>query len=159
MRDSIVNIFRVVKVWPERYRYKNDDAKHKNTKHAVVNLRPKLLFVDDDTLVRELMAEAMQHQGFDVEAAPDAAAALAWLAAGEAVDMMVTDYAMPEMNGVELIVRVRATHPALPIILLTGNADDAVEKTLAAVTGGQAVLLRKPVRARELTARIVGMMA
>jgi CheY-like chemotaxis protein len=67
--------------------------------------RPKMLFVDDDTLIRELMAEAMEDQGFDVTAAEDAAVALAWLAGGRIPDIMVTDYAMPDMNGLELIAR------------------------------------------------------
>lgn len=116
--------------------------------------RPRLLFVDDDTLVRELLGEALEHQGFEVVQAEAGPAALAWLAGGEAVDLMITDYAMPEMNGLELIAEVLAARPDLPIILLTGFADEHVGEKLAALTAGKSVLLNKPIRVKALAERI-----
>ncbi len=119
----------------------------------------RLLFVDDDTLVRELLGEALQHQGYDVAQAEDGNAALAWLATGQPVDLMITDFAMPEMNGLELIAEVLATRPDLPIILLTGYADAQVGQNLATLTAGTGVLLQKPIRVKDLTARIAARLA
>jgi len=119
----------------------------------------RLLFVDDDTLVRELLGEALQHHGYDVVQAEDGGTALAWLATGQPVDLMITDFAMPEMNGLELIAEVLASRPDLPIILLTGYADAKVGENLAALTAGTGVLLQKPIRVKDLTARITDRLA
>jgi CheY-like chemotaxis protein len=63
--------------------------------------------------------------------------------ASEPFDLLITDQAMPRMTGLELVRRIRPTHPDLPIILYTGNADalDADEVEAAGVRA----LVRKPV--------------
>jgi CheY-like chemotaxis protein len=116
--------------------------------------QPSLLFVDDDTLVRELMVEGLRHQGYQVAQAEDGPTALAWLAAGHKLDLMITDYSMPEMTGLDLISHVRATRPTLPIFLLTGFADEHVAQQLATLTENKGVLLHKPIRIKDLAARI-----
>jgi CheY-like chemotaxis protein len=118
-----------------------------------------LLLVDDDTLVRELLGEGLRHQGYRVFEAEDGATALAWLAGGQDVDLMITDFSMPEMTGLDLISYVSATRPALPIFLLTGFADEQVAQNLAMLTQGKGVLLNKPIRVKELAARIAARLA
>jgi CheY-like chemotaxis protein len=121
--------------------------------------QPSLLFVDDDTLVRELMVEGLRHQGYHVAQAEDGPTALAWLASGHQLDLMITDYSMPEMTGLDLISHVRSTRPALPIFLLTGFADEHVARKFAAITENQGVLLHKPIRIKDLAARVAAKLA
>jgi CheY-like chemotaxis protein len=118
-----------------------------------------LLFVDDDTLIRDLMGEGLRHKGYNVIQAEDGPTALAWLATGEKLDLMITDYSMPEMTGLELIIHVRATRPTLPVFLLTGYADEQVAQTLDTVTAGDGVLLHKPIRLQDLATRIAAALA
>jgi DNA-binding response OmpR family regulator len=124
------------------------------TAHTPREVAARLLFVDDDNLVRELLGEALQHHGYDVVQAEDAKAALAWLATGQPVDLMITDFAMPDMNGLELIAEVLPSRPDLPIFLLTGYADAQVGQNLEALTSGNGLLLQKPIRVKDLAARI-----
>ncbi len=126
---------------------------------ATTARQPTLLFVDDDTLIRELMVEGLRHKGYNVIQAEDGAAALACLATGQTIDLMITDYSMPEMTGIELISHVHPAHPALPLFLLTGYADEHVAQTLASLTAGKGVLLRKPIRLPDLVAHITAAIA
>jgi CheY-like chemotaxis protein len=82
--------------------------------------------------------------------AASGAEALALIEAGEVVDAMVTDLAMPHMNGIVTIQRARALRPALPCFLLTGYAGDRT----ALASGDDFTLVRKPTSGRVLSARI-----
>ena len=78
-----------------------------------------VLLVDDNRdglLARKALLE---EQGFDITTATSAEEALEVFARGK-FDMLITDFKMPKMNGIELIRRVRPLQPALPIILLSG---------------------------------------
>src|SRR6266852_4072410 len=77
-------------------------------------------------------------------------AALDLVDRGAPIDLMIIDYAMPGMNGAEVIARARALRPQLPIILITGYA----EAGLAADLPEDVQLLRKPFRVSELLARV-----
>ena len=57
--------------------------------------------------------------GHEVHCASGGAAALAWLA-GEAADVVVTDFKMPQMDGAELAARIHDSRPELPVLLITG---------------------------------------
>ncbi len=99
-----------------------------------------IFVVDDDTDVREFLADALVSLGHRVEMLPDAEAALAALARG-APDLMLVDFAMPGMNGAELACEARRLYPALPIVFVTGFAEtDQLEGAL----GPGAPVLRKP---------------
>ena len=78
------------------------------------------------------------------------------LAAGEVVDVLLTDFAMPGTDGLALIGAGRRHRPGLPAVLLTGNTNGEVEARLAldGVAGGAFTLLRRPVRADQLAERI-----
>jgi signal transduction histidine kinase len=111
----------------------------------------RLLMVDDDSMVREVLAHELEDRGFQVVTASDGLSALALLDRGEPADVLVSDYAMPGMNGLTLIEEARRRRPDLPALLLTGYAED--EAGLAAAQNRLTVLLRKPVSGEELAAR------
>lgn len=83
----------------------------------------RLLLVEDEFLIRLTLAETLQDAGYEVMEAEDADEALAHLAAGP-VDLLLTDIQLPgPADGNELVRRVRATHPELPVIFMTGRPE------------------------------------
>jgi signal transduction histidine kinase len=86
-------------------------------------LAQRVLLVDDDPLILLSTAALLEDLGHTVIQASSGAAALETLRAGETVDVVITDQAMPAMLGTELVRRIRESWPQLPIILATGYAD------------------------------------
>ena len=82
-----------------------------------------IMVVDDDALVLRNIAAMLEDLGHVPVEAPSARNALALLQAGEEVDLVLTDYAMPAMNGVELAWTIRTRRPDLPVVLMSGYAD------------------------------------
>jgi signal transduction histidine kinase/ActR/RegA family two-component response regulator len=105
----------------------------------------RLLLVDDDTLVREVLAGQLEELGYRVTRAHSGPGALARLDAGETPDIMITDYAMPGMNGAVLLAEARRRRPRLPVLLLTGFADNSLRLNMEEWDAGITRLLRKPV--------------
>jgi len=114
----------------------------------------RLLLVDDDRIVRELTSDLMELEGFTVLAVESAAAALAVLDRNEGVDVLVSDLSMPDMDGVSLIQEAQRRRPGLPAILLTGFSTSAADIAVDAAGGGTFSLLRKPIQAHVLAARV-----
>lgn len=79
-----------------------------------------ILVVDDEELVRRGTAEMLRDLGHQVSEADGGAAALTILAQEPGIDVVVTDYKMPRMDGAELARRVRQEHPAMPMLLISG---------------------------------------
>ena len=111
---------------------------------------PRILLVDDDPIVREVLAAQLSDSGYEIAAAGDGPAALALLDRGEMVDVLVTDLAMPGLDGVALIRQAQQRRPGLPAILLTGYAGDAAVLAVGSVVDGAFSLLRKPVTGARL---------
>lgn len=87
--------------------------------------RRSILLVDDDDAVREILSEQLEELNLDVVAVASGLGALELLAeAGRSIDILLTDFAMPGINGAETISRARKIMPALQTILMTGYADD-----------------------------------
>jgi CheY-like chemotaxis protein len=83
---------------------------------------PRVLLVEDEPLVRLLLAEELREAGLTVVEAGSASEALQFLAVADPVDVVVTDIQMPGgMDGLELADRIRQQHPAIPIVLTSGN--------------------------------------
>jgi PAS domain S-box-containing protein len=115
----------------------------------------RLLVVDDDDMVRAVLTEQLEADGFDVLPAESAAAALALLDMGERVDLIVTDLSMPGMDGLTLIHEAQLRRPGLRAILLTGFADtDAAAVAVDGSMTGTFSLLRKPVEGKHLCERV-----
>jgi two-component system, NtrC family, response regulator AtoC len=88
----------------------------------------RVLVVDDDRRMRRTLQVMMERMGFESVAAESAAEALERVR-DAAFDLVLTDLRMPEVNGIELLERIRADHPTLPVILITayGTIQTAVE--------------------------------
>jgi len=109
----------------------------------------RIILIDDDPDVRDLVHELLTELGYDVESADHGEAGLRLLA--ETVpDLLIIDFAMPGMNGAEIASAVRRNNPKVPILFLSGYADSSALE--AAV--GNAPLLRKPFRPAELVAAV-----
>ncbi|MFB6376152.1 MAG: response regulator, partial [Bradymonadaceae bacterium] len=87
----------------------------------------RILFVDDDVELADTTARSLEaeHEQFEVETAAGASAGERKLAEHE-VDCIVSDYNMPNRNGIEFLRSVRATAPTLPFILYTGKGSEEV---------------------------------
>ncbi|MDA8249650.1 MAG: response regulator, partial [Rhodospirillales bacterium] len=117
----------------------------------------RLMLVDDDADVLEALAGHMTSLGYAVQPVPSAVEALARLEAGEAVDLLVSDLSMPDMDGMTLIGEAQRRNPALPAVLLTGFATDAAE-IAARRMPGRVELLHKPIRGRVLAAHVADLL-
>ena len=84
--------------------------------------RASVMVVEDEPLVRSLVAELLRTEGFLVVEASRAAEALAYLATGQSVDLVFTDIRMPGMSGVELAAEVRARYPGIQVVLTSADA-------------------------------------
>ncbi len=113
--------------------------------------RLTLLFVDDDFLISLSTAALLEDLGHDVIKASSGAAALEVLESGKPVDLMITDYAMPGMTGLQLAEAARRLRPGLPILLATGYAD------LPARGKVELPRLSKPYRQKQLAERIAAL--
>jgi CheY-like chemotaxis protein len=107
--------------------------------------RLRILLVEDEDLVRQVVAMQLEDEGHEVLQASGAEEALQMLEQDMTTDALVTDLNMPRMNGVELIRAVRARGLSIPAILLTGNAEDGMPLAVESATQQDFVLLRKPV--------------
>jgi CheY-like chemotaxis protein len=110
----------------------------------------RILVVDDDDLVREMVAAQLEAAGFATLGASSGIEALALIEAGEVVDAMISDLSMPGMNGVTTIQQARAMRPGLPCFLLTGY----VGERAALAADNSFTLVRKPISGRTLAAQI-----
>lgn len=81
----------------------------------------KILIVDDELRVARVLAESVKQQGHEAFVAGSGKEGLALLDQKRA-DAVLLDIVMPEMSGLEVLRRIRQTHPALPVIVITGHA-------------------------------------
>ncbi|PSQ96885.1 MAG: hybrid sensor histidine kinase/response regulator [Bacteroidetes bacterium SW_9_63_38] len=106
----------------------------------------RVLVVDDEDFILETAREALFDAGYRVHTASGAEAALT-VVGEQAVDVVVTDLRMPEMDGFDLIRTLRAQHPNLPIVAASGVADGRTDEALDA---GADAFLAKPFSAETL---------
>jgi PAS domain S-box-containing protein len=113
----------------------------------------RVLVVDDNPGVARSVAGLLQRLGFDSRASSSPDSVLDEVVSDpEAVDLVITDLAMPRMTGPELAVRLHAIRPNLPILLLTGHSRDLTADQLDAA--GIDRMLLKPVRSDQLALTI-----
>jgi len=86
----------------------------------------KILIVDDDSFVRDMLSMILDSNGYSVETAEDGKDALEKYSAMPDINLIVSDMNMPEMTGLELIREIRKHDEGVPIIILTGNNEISV---------------------------------
>ena len=109
--------------------------------------RPRVLVVDDDDMIRDLLCNLLEIERFSVTTAASAKDALTILE-GESVRAVVTDMLMPEMSGMELLKEIKAVKPDLPVLIITGYAGHYNAADLKA--SGASGFLTKPFKNTEL---------
>jgi len=107
----------------------------------------KVLLVEDDRALREALADTLLLAGHDFKAVGSGEEALQAVA-GEAFSLVVSDVNMPGMDGHQLLGRLRASHPQLPVLLMTAHG--AVERAVDAMRQGAADYLVKPFEPKAL---------
>ena len=139
--DSRVDEGTKVTMWLPRAERPNDAAaKGDNAQTPAPETPPlRILLVDDHAAVRATIAALLQDSGHEIVEAADGDKALKLLAAKQTFDLLITDYAMPNVSGAEVIAGSRRMRPTLPAIMITGYADPAALPATRRVT-----LLAKP---------------
>jgi two-component system OmpR family response regulator len=115
----------------------------------------RVLVVDDEVNIAELISMALRYEGWQVRTAHTGTAAVG--AARElGPDAVVLDMMLPDIDGLEVLRRMRTTLPDVPVVFLT--ARDAVEDRVAGLTAGSDDYVTKPFSLEELVARLRGLM-
>jgi excisionase family DNA binding protein len=113
--------------------------------------RPRVLVVDDEESIRELMTRTLALAEYDVETVADARTALERLR-HSAYDLMIADLRMPGMDGLALIRDARRLQPSLPVIIVTGFSSEA--SAIEAVNLGVVGYLVKPFRVPQVLSAV-----
>jgi two-component system, OmpR family, response regulator len=115
----------------------------------------RVLVVDDEVNIAELISMALRYEGWQVQMAHTGSSAVN--AARElGPDAVVLDMMLPDIDGLEVLRRMRASLPDVPVVFLT--ARDAVEDRIAGLTAGGDDYVTKPFSLEELVARLRGLM-
>jgi two-component system OmpR family response regulator len=115
----------------------------------------RVLVVDDEVNIAELISMALRYEGWQVRTAHTGTAAVN--AARElGPDAVVLDMMLPDIDGLEVLRRMRTSMPDVPVVFLT--ARDAVEDRVAGLTAGGDDYVTKPFSLEELVARLRGLM-
>lgn len=108
-------------------------------------VRPvRILVAEDEPLAAAVIEEALTDIGYQVYLMPDGLAALEFAETGPGFDALLTDLTMPRLPGWELIARLRAGRPCLPVLVMTGFLPPELEPQLRLGMGGPLEILLKP---------------
>ncbi len=111
----------------------------------------KILFVDDDAELRDIMTDNLQSESYTVDTAPDGKKG-SYMARTNRYDLVILDYSMPEKNGQVVVQEIRGAGLTMPIVLL--SVIDDIEKKVAILESGADDYVEKPFAYTELSARI-----
>jgi two-component system response regulator HydG len=113
----------------------------------VIAERPTVLVVDDDRNTRETLQRGLSREGYEILAAEDGAEAVRLLQERE-IDLMITDYKMPGMDGLRLASTAQVIRPSTAIIMISAFAN--VDTTVSAIKQGVFDVIEKPLRLRDV---------
>jgi two-component system OmpR family response regulator len=112
---------------------------------------PRILVVDDEAHIREVVQYGLERDGFEVEVSSNGAEALDRLGRG-GIDLVILDVLMPELDGLSLCRRLRTDGGVMPIIFLSSRAEET-DRIVGLDLGGDDYVA-KPFSPRELAARV-----
>ena len=112
----------------------------------------KILFVDDEKAFLDTLIKRLDKRGLKAEAVYDGQSAVSFMAENANVDVVVLDVKMPGMDGLETLRAIKADHPLVEVIMLTGHA--TVENAIEGMKRGAFDYLMKPCNLEELIAKI-----
>ena len=115
----------------------------------------RVLTVDDEPAITELLSMALRYEGWDVTTAHSGTTAVQ-AARDTRPDVLVLDMMLPDFDGLEVMRRVRTEQPDVPVIFLT--ARDAVDDRIHGLTAGGDDYVTKPFSLEELVARLRGLL-
>ncbi|WP_433506632.1 response regulator transcription factor [Pseudonocardia halophobica] len=115
----------------------------------------RVLVVDDEATLSDLLSMALRYEGWEVRSAGDGLTAVR-TARDFNPDAVVLDIMLPDLDGLEVLRRLRADNPEVPVLFLT--AKDAVEDRVAGLTAGGDDYVTKPFSLEELVARLRGLL-
>lgn len=107
----------------------------------ISRVKKYVFFVDDDPDVRRAVRKTLEHIGLKVNCFASAKSCLEQLHPGEC-DLLITDVKMPEMDGIELLTRIRCIIPWLPVLVITGYGD--IPMAVSAMKAGASDFIEKP---------------
>jgi DNA-binding response OmpR family regulator len=111
----------------------------------------RILVVDDEEDILGLLSELLQRWGFEADTVTNGREALERFR-GRDFDLVLTDLKMPDMDGLELLRRIREENPRIPVLMLTGFP--TVDSAVQAIQEGAYDYLIKPINPEELRFRI-----
>lgn len=115
-------------------------------------LPERILVVDDEEPIREIVSSMLQNAGYECRQAGSGLEALSILEAGEKFELMLSDLMMPELDGIGLLERVKEKFPDIPVVMVTAVHDISV--ALAAIRNGAYDYLLKPFEREQLLAMV-----
>lgn len=111
----------------------------------------RVLVVDDEPVLSEMVSMTLRYEGWVVATVGDGNAAIRHVQT-ERTDIVVLDVMLPDMSGLDVLPRLRAEQPHLPVVVLTAN--DSVEDRIAGLTAGSDDYVTKPFSLEELVLRL-----
>jgi two-component system OmpR family response regulator len=115
----------------------------------------RILVVDDEPTLSELLSMALRYEGWDVRSAGDGQTAVR-TAREFRPDAVILDMMLPDIDGLEVLRRLRGEAPDVPVLFLT--AKDSVEDRITGLTAGGDDYVTKPFSLEEVVARLRGLM-
>jgi DNA-binding response OmpR family regulator len=114
--------------------------------------KKRILIVDDEKAIRATIAMALESAKYEIDVAENAAQAIERLNR-ISYDLIITDYSMPEMDGMEMISIIASKYPNLPVLMVT-----AQESAPDMLKGKNAAFFPKPFKVIELQNRVKGIL-
>ena len=140
---------RDIDVWLDTQRPRGDRQAATSPAAPVRNTRQRVLVVDDEASIRDLLSKTLALAEYDVDTAPDGTTALDRMRAFS-YDLLIADLRMPGMDGLTLIRQAKRIKADLPVIIITGFSTES--SAIEAVNLGVAGYLTKPFRVPQVLA-------